>query len=60
MLERALVDRTDNPAFFQMFSSSEVTPSPLSLGIRPTHLLEERTSGQLVFGQGVAPQAAAE
>jgi hypothetical protein len=53
MLERAVVDRLpDDPEFFQMFSSSEVTPSLLAPGIRPTRLFEERTSGSLVF----APQ----
>lgn len=47
MLERSVVDRdATNPAFFQMFSSSEITASPLSLGLRPTHSFFERTSGQ--------------
>ncbi len=46
MLERAVVDRDPtHPAFFQMFSSSEITASPLSLGLRPTHSFFERTSG---------------
>jgi len=47
-LERSVVDRlSEAPAFFQMFPSSEVTPHWLSPGIRPTHLIKERDSGQL-------------
>lgn len=50
MLERAMVDRAhDNPAFFQMFSSSEVTASPLALGIKATHVFGEITSGHVTF-----------
>jgi hypothetical protein len=60
MLERALVDRLPDAAeFFQMFSSSEVTPSLLAPGIRPTRLLEERTSGSLVFAPHKALRAVA-
>ncbi len=58
MLERSLVDRdTTEPAFFQMFSSSEVTASPLSLGLRPTHSFFERTSGN--FAHRAARQVSA-
>jgi glyoxylase-like metal-dependent hydrolase (beta-lactamase superfamily II) len=46
MLERSLVDRVaEAPSFVQMFPSSEVTPSFLALGIRPTWVFGERTSG---------------
>jgi hypothetical protein len=60
MLERAVVDRLpEDMDFYQMFSSSEVTPSLLAPGIRPTHLLEERTSGSLVFAPHQALRAVA-
>lgn len=37
ILEKSVVDRSEvDPAFVQMFPSSEVTPSPLAPGIRPT------------------------
>ncbi len=50
MLERALVDRLpEQPALFQMFPSSELTASWLAPGVRPTRVLSERTSGQVVF-----------
>ncbi len=56
MLERALVDRVgDHPAFFQMFSSSEVTASPLALGIKATHFFGEITSGHVTFPARKAP-----
>jgi hypothetical protein len=46
MLERTLVDRVaEAPAFVQMFPSSEVTPSFLAPGIRPSFTFGERTSG---------------
>jgi hypothetical protein len=46
MLERSLVDRVaEAPSFVQMFPSSEVTPSLLAPGIRPTWIFGERTSG---------------
>jgi len=46
MLERSLVDRVaEAPSFVQMFPSSEVTPSFLAPGIRPTWTFGERTSG---------------
>jgi hypothetical protein len=45
-LERTLVDRVaEAPSFVQMFPSSEVTPSLLAPGIRPTWTFGERTSG---------------
>lgn len=62
MLERTLVDRAaDNPAFFQMFSSSEVTASALALGIKPTHSFHAITSGHVTFAakpkaQGLAAE----
>jgi len=49
MLERTIVDRVARaPAFVQMFSSSEVTPSVLAPGLRPTVIHGEITSGQIV------------
>ena len=37
VLERTIVDRVNRaPAFVQMFPSSEVTPSALSPGLKPT------------------------
>jgi hypothetical protein len=46
ILERSLVDRVaEAPAFVQMFPSSEVTPSVLTLGLKPTWSFGERTSG---------------
>lgn len=46
VLERSIVDRVkDAPAFVQMFPSSEVTPSPVAPGLRPSVLFEHRTSG---------------
>lgn len=46
VLERTLVDRVpDAPGFVQMFPSSEVSPSPVAPGLRPTMLFEHRTSG---------------
>jgi hypothetical protein len=58
MLERALVDRVrEQPEFFQMFSSSEVTPSLLAPGVHPSCLLEERTSGALAFAPHVGSGA---
>ena len=48
VLERSVVDRCpDDPAFVQMFPSSEVTPSVLAPGIRPSKRYEERDSGTL-------------
>jgi hypothetical protein len=46
VLERTIVDRVpDAPAFVQMFPSSEVTPSPVAPGVRPSVVFGERTSG---------------
>jgi glyoxylase-like metal-dependent hydrolase (beta-lactamase superfamily II) len=48
VLERAVVDRVKRaPAFVQMFPSSEVTPSALSPGLKPTILHRELTHGML-------------
>ncbi len=46
VLERTVVDRVPKaPAFVQMFPSSEVTPSPVAPGLRPSVLFGHRTSG---------------
>ena len=46
LLERAIVDRVpEAPAFVQMFPSSEVTPSPLAPGVRPSMVFGDRDSG---------------
>lgn len=46
VLERTIVDRVpEAPAFVQMFPSSEVTPSPVAPGLRPSMIFGERTSG---------------
>ena len=48
LLERSLVDRHEaDPAYVQMFPSSEVTPSWLAPGLRPSMVFGERDSGQL-------------
>ncbi len=48
MLERTLVDRVARaPAFVQMFPSSEVTPSLLAPGLKPTLLHRAITSGEI-------------
>jgi hypothetical protein len=48
ILERSIVDRVpDAPAFVQMFPSSEVTPSLLSPGIRPTLLFGSMDHGTI-------------
>jgi hypothetical protein len=48
VLERTLVDRVKGaPSFVQMFPSSEVTPSRLAPGIRPTMVHGEIRSGAL-------------
>jgi glyoxylase-like metal-dependent hydrolase (beta-lactamase superfamily II) len=48
VLERAVVDRVKRaPAFVQMFPSSEVTPSALSPGLKPTILHRSLTHGDL-------------
>lgn len=51
VLERTMVDRVpDAPAFVQMFPSSEVTPSAVAPGLRPSMVFEHRTSGALRTG----------
>jgi glyoxylase-like metal-dependent hydrolase (beta-lactamase superfamily II) len=48
VLERTLVDRVKRaPAFVQMFPSSEITPSALSPGLKPTILHRSVTHGEL-------------
>jgi hypothetical protein len=48
ILERTLVDRVRRaPAFVQMFPSSEVTPSKLAPGVKPTLLHRAITSGDV-------------
>jgi hypothetical protein len=48
ILERTLVDRVKRaPAFVQMFPSSEVTPSALSPGLKPTILHRSVTHGDI-------------
>jgi len=49
VLERTVVDRVARaPGFVQMFPSSEVTPSPLSPGLRPTILHRAIEHGSIV------------
>ena len=48
ILERTLVDRVKRaPAFVQMFPSSEITPSALSPGLKPTILHRSVTHGDI-------------
>jgi hypothetical protein len=48
VLERTMVDRVRRaPAFVQMFPSSEVTPSALSPGLKPTILHRSVTHGDI-------------
>ncbi len=48
VLERSIVDRVaEAPAFVQMFPSSEVTPSAIAPGLRPSMVFGERTSGSI-------------
>lgn len=48
MLERTVVDRVRRaPAFVQMFPSSEITPSALSPGLKPTVLHRAITHGEI-------------
>ncbi len=48
VLERSVVDRSEvDPAFVQMFPSSEVTPSVFAPGVRPSMVFRERDSGML-------------
>jgi hypothetical protein len=49
VLERTLCDRVKAaPQFVQMFPSSEVTPSPLAPGLRPSMVFGHLTSGTVV------------
>jgi len=60
-MERLVVDRVPRaPAFVQMFSSSEVTPSPIAPGIRPTVIFGAVTSGDVVVPSSVSTARAAE
>ncbi len=48
VVERTIVDRVRRaPAFVQMFSSSEITPSALAPGLAPTLLHRAITSGEV-------------
>ena len=48
VLEKALVDRcADAPEFYQHFSSSELTPSPLTPGLAPTYRHKAIVSGEV-------------
>ncbi|MEO0323160.1 MAG: hypothetical protein AAF447_09400 [Myxococcota bacterium] len=59
ILEREIVDRDpDDPAFVQMFPSSEVTPSLLAPGVRPSRVFGERDSGELTMERAAAPRSA--
>lgn len=59
VLERSIVDRVrDRPAFVQMFPSSEVIPSPVAPGLRPSMIFGDRTSGALSRAQGASQSAA--
>ncbi|MEB2313911.1 MAG: hypothetical protein OZ921_14795 [Sorangiineae bacterium] len=55
ILERTLTDRVRRaPAFSQLFPSSEVTPSRLSPGLRPTVVHGNLAYGKVVEGAGAA------
>lgn len=48
IMERTLADAVpDRPEFVQMFPSSEVTPSKLAPGIKPSCIFKERDTGEL-------------
>jgi glyoxylase-like metal-dependent hydrolase (beta-lactamase superfamily II) len=56
-LERAIVDRVSRaPAFVQMFPSSEVTPTLLAPGLKPTLLHRGITSGEIARPSRVAAE----
>lgn len=60
VLERSVVDPSElDPAFVQMFPSSEVTPSPLAPGIRPTMIYGHRDHGTVRTRRRTAAEAAA-
>ena len=55
ILEKSVVDRSEvDPAFVQMFPSSEVTPSPLAPGIRPSMLYTDRDYGDVQAAERLA------
>jgi len=55
MLERAMVDRVpDRPEFFQMFPSSEVTPSLLAPHVRPTLIFGDMDFGDVVTSRSLS------
>jgi glyoxylase-like metal-dependent hydrolase (beta-lactamase superfamily II) len=57
ILERTLVDRVKRaPAFVQMFPSSEVTPSALSPGLKPTILHRSVTHGDIAARSRLAAE----
>lgn len=59
VVERSMVDRfREAPAFVQMFPSSEMVPSALAPGLRPSVLVNERSSGTLVLPAGRTHPAA--
>lgn len=59
ILERTLVDRVRRaPAFVQMFPSSEVTPSVLAPGLKPTLLHRAITHGEIARPSRPARHAA--
>jgi hypothetical protein len=62
LLEKSVVDRVPgNPAFVQMFPSSEVTPSALAPGIRPAMIFGDRDHGTIQPRSAhTAPAVAAE
>jgi hypothetical protein len=48
VLEKALVDRSrDAPDFYQHLSSSELTATPLTPGLSPTHRFGGIESGEV-------------
>ncbi len=52
ILEREMVDAVPGrPGLFQMFPSSEVTPSAFAPGVRPTTVFGKRTSGKVRIHQ---------
>ncbi len=56
MLERALVDRSKKaPDFYQMFPSSEVTPSAIAPGLRPTLLWKSLEHGSVAQRRATRP-----
>jgi len=61
MIERTIVDRVRRaPAFVQMFSSSEVTPSLIAPGLSPTLLHREITHGEVARPVSRVSSAAAQ